>query len=128
MQVENTLDYQSIMTVAGSIVTIGTAISIIQKIFRNVKKAREEYNAQILQAAKEEISLARLKLEARIKDVEADLDTLKVSLSKDLDHVKETHNAELKNLGEKIEEVRSELRFQHTQILQLLTKMVDDRD
>jgi hypothetical protein len=51
-----------------------------------------------------------------------------VSLSKDLDHVKESHNAELKNLGEKIEEVRSELRFQHTQILQLLTKMVDERE
>ncbi len=128
MQVENTLDYQSIMTLAGSIITVGTAISIIQKVVKNWNKSREEHVAQILQAAKEEVSHAKVKLEARIKDVEADLETLKVSMSKDLDHVKETHNAELKNLGEKIEEVRSELRFQHTQILQLLTKMVDDRD
>jgi chromosome segregation ATPase len=122
------LDYQSLMTFVGAIVTLGTALHIVQKIVRNWRKAKEESSAKILQAAKEEISLAKMKLEARIKDVESDLENLRISLSKDLEHAKEQYSIELKNLGEKIEETRKELRYHHTQILQLLTKMVEDRE
>jgi len=122
------VDFSSIMTVAGSIVTLGTCVITIQKILKNIKKDREEHNAKILQAAKEEVSAARSKLEGRIRALEADLDNLKDTVSRDLEHVKETHSSELKNVSEKIKEIRQELRDQHSQILQLLTTLIDNRE
>jgi hypothetical protein len=122
------MDIQSIITIAGGIATLGTAVTVIQKVFKNLQKAREERNAIILHAAKEEISRARVALESRIKDIESDLANLKVALNKDLDYAKESNNEAIKVLGEKVDETRRELREAHTQILQLLTRMLDDKD
>jgi hypothetical protein len=115
------------ITVTGAAATVGTVFVTVQKILKNFKRSHEERNAQVLQAAKEELSITKLKLEARIGALEASLETLKEGVSRDIAHVKETHSAELKNLGERIQEVREQLHLQHTQILQLLTALIDSK-
>lgn len=122
------MDNSSLMAWAGSIVTIITGIAAVQKVLKNLEKSRSEHNALILQAAKEEISTIRRKLEIRILSLEGDLDSLRDSVNKDLAHVKETHGNELENVGEKIQEIRQELRDQHSQILQLLTALIENRE
>jgi peptidoglycan hydrolase CwlO-like protein len=121
------VDFSSLMTYAGFLVAVATIIVTVQKILKNVRKSRDEDSAKILQAAKEEISSARSKLEGRIKALEGDLDNLKESMSRDLEHVKETHQSELENVSGKIQEIRQELRDQHIQIIQLLTSLIDSR-
>lgn len=118
----------SIMTIAGSIITVGTAVITTQKIVKNFRKIREEHNAKLLQAAKEEVAITKIKLESRIKEIESDLETLKITVGKDIEHVRENYATEIKNLGDKVDDIRSELRDQHIQILQLLTKMLGSRE
>jgi ABC-type phosphate transport system auxiliary subunit len=112
------------MTAAGSIITIGTIVTIGQKIVKNLRKSREERDAKILQSSKEEINSAKLKLESHIKEVEAKLETLKVTVEKDLEHIKDMNNAEIKALGEKIQELRDELKEGHTNLLNLLSDLI----
>jgi len=115
------------ISISGGIAAVATAVVTVQKVLKNLKKAHELHNAKILQAAKEDLSVAKIKLEARIEALEHSLVALKEGVSRDIAHVKETHSNELKNLGEKIGEIRQELRDQHAQILQLLTALIDKK-
>lgn len=119
---------QTLIPVAGAITAFGGAILTIQKILANAKKERESESAKILQDAKEEISSVKHKLEARIESVKSELKALEASTAKDFNHIRETYNGEIRNLGEKIEELRGELRDQHAQLVQLLSKMIENRD
>jgi predicted nuclease with TOPRIM domain len=119
-------DMQTMIPI-GALIAIGTLVLTMQKIFINFKKEKEEQAAKILQQAKEEDALLKAKLEAKIEAFGVELKSLEVSVEKDMDHLRETYNNELKNLGSKIEELRSELRNQHGQLVQLLTKMIDPK-
>jgi chaperonin cofactor prefoldin len=111
----------------GLIVVISGLILTWQKIAKNAKKNREEDSAKFLQAAKEEDSLMKAKLEARIEKIDLQVKTLELSVTKDINHLKETYNTEIKNLGLKIEELRSELRSTHGQLVQLLTTLIENK-
>jgi uncharacterized protein YPO0396 len=108
----------------GTMIAIGTLILTMQKISKNFKKDRDEHAAKILQSAKEEDSLMKAKLEARIEKVGAELKNLEFNVNKDISHVKDTYNGEIKNLGQKIEDLRSELKNQHGQLVGLLSEMI----
>lgn len=108
----------------GMAIALGTLVITLQKISKNFKKDRDEHAAKILQAAKEEDSLLKAKLEARIERISAEVKNLELSVNKDMDHLKETYSSEIKNLGEKIENLRDELRQQHSGLIELLTKIV----
>lgn len=113
----------------GAAVAISGLIYTWVKIGREVKKSRqkdrEEITASILQTVKEEDSLIKAKLEARIEKVDAQLKNLELNVNKDIGHLKETYSAEIRNLGVKIEELRTELRGTHTQLVQLLTTLIE---
>ena len=115
----------SIISIAGMVTTIGTAIYTVQKIARGAKKDREEHEAKILQAAKEEDSTLRSEMNAKIKAQKVEIDNLKENFDKDIAHLRETHEGQIANLGEKIENLRDELRGQHAGIIGLLSKLVD---
>lgn len=119
------LDNSFIMAISGTVTTVGGAWLVLQKIFRSIKKARQEQSAKILQEAKEEVSRSKNRLEEKIRSLESDLGNLRDSVQKDIQHIKETHSAEIKNLGDKIEQLRDDLREQHAQILGLLGKMIE---
>lgn len=113
-----------ILVPVGSLIAIGSLVLTLQKIAKNFKKDREEHAAKILQQAKEEDALIKAKLEARVDKLSHELKTLQASVGKDIEHIKETYNGEIRNLGEKIEELRSELRNQHGQLVNLLSEMI----
>lgn len=115
---------QSLIPAAGAIATLGGAWLTIRKIAKDAAKQKREQAAEILHAAKEEDALLKAKLEARIEAVKAQLTNLELNVNKDLDHLKETYSGEIRNLGQKIEELRSELKTQHGQLVTLLTEMI----
>lgn len=108
----------------GVAIGVATLIVTVQKVFKNLRKEREEYAAKLMQSAKEDDALLKAKLEARIEKIDAQVKTLELSVSKDMAHLKETYSSEIKNLGEKIEALRDELRSQHSGLIELLTKIV----
>lgn len=117
-------DFGAILTVCTAIGALATFVLTIQKVSRNAKKSREEMEAKILQDAKEEAVVFKLELENKISILEAKVQTLEESVDKDFAHVRETFNGEIRNLGQKIEDLRSDLRNQHGQLVSLLTKMI----
>lgn len=130
------IQFQALIALAGAVVTFGTAWLTIRKINKEYQKDRLTESAKILQLAKE--ADERLKtaweskrdimvqeINSKINSLEDRLENLEQSVAKDFAHVRETYNGEIRNLGDKIEDLRSELRNQHGQLVQLLTKMID---
>ena len=107
--------------VVGMAIAIATLVLSLQKVFRNFRKERDEYSAKILQTAKEEDNLLKAKLEAKITALDSQLMTLEISVNKDMSHLRHTYESEIKNLGTKIEDLRSELKNQHSQLISLLS-------
>jgi hypothetical protein len=103
---------------------LGTAWITFKKIASDARKSRKEQADEILQVAREEDSLLKAKLESRIESVKAQLSNLELNVNKDMTHLRETYSGEIRNLGEKIEELRSDLKNQHGQLVTLLTEMV----
>lgn len=108
----------------GIAIGVATLVVTLQKVFKNFRKEREEYAAKIIQMAKEDDQAIKARLEAKIEALSQKLDSLELSVNKDMDHLKETYTSEIKNLGEKIENLRDELRQQHSGLIELLSKIV----
>lgn len=130
---------QTLVPLAVAITTLGGAWLTIKKIARDAAKTKKEQAAEVLHAAKEADAEIRLKLDAKIDNkiqaldnkihaLDAKVKNLEANVEKDLEHLRETYNGEIRNLGQKIEELRSELRSQHGQLVALLTKMIGERD
>lgn len=120
-------EFSTLLPTAGVLITIGSLYMTLRKIQKDSEKAKKEQAAEILQSAKEEIALKEKDLDLKITSAEARIDALEKSVEKDLAHLRETYNGEIRNLGSKIEELRSELRSQHSQMVGLLTKMIDNK-
>jgi hypothetical protein len=123
-----TVNLSTLMAIAMAVTTIGGAWLTIRRISKDSARQKEIHGAKILQAAKEADQALRLKLESRVHELENDLESLKDSVAKDIAHLRETYNGEIKFLGQKIEELRSEVRNQHGQLVQLLSKMIENKD
>lgn len=119
------LDYQLILPLAGLVTAVGTAIYTVQKVTKNFKSDKKEFKAEIIQEALEADAKIKVELEGKVNALKAELENLRVHVEKDLDHIRETYSGEIRNLGNKIEDLRSELREQHGNLVQLLTKMID---
>lgn len=120
-------DMQNAISI-GALIALGTLVLTMQKIWKNFKKDRDEQEAKILQQAKEEDALLKTQMEAKIEALKVKVETLEHGIEKDMEHLRETYNGEIRNLGSKIEELRSELRNQHGQLVQLLSKMIENRE
>lgn len=119
-------EFNALLPTAGVIITLGTAWLTIRKIAKEAAKTKKEQAAEILQQAKEEIAIKEREIHAQLKENENRIEALEKSVEKDLQHMRETYNGEIRNLGQKIEDLRSELRNQHTQMVSLLTKMIEN--
>lgn len=120
------ITWEAILAVAGAFTAIGGAWITIRKIQKDADSQKKNHGLEILTAAKNEISLLDKEIQARLNALDSRMDTLESSVDKDLQHLRETYNGEIRNLGQKIEDLRSELRNQHTQMVSLLTKMIDN--
>jgi hypothetical protein len=110
-----------VVTVLGSVWQLYRHISFKQTL----KKDRER--GAILAEAKAELSRVENDLNEKIKVLEIELAVQKDNVSKDLSHLKEVYNAEIKVLGEKIDLLRQDLQSQHSSMVALLTKLVSSR-
>lgn len=123
-----TIDVTTALEAAGAAVTaIGGVYGLIRHVVASSRRKKEEYRDSILKRAKEEMSRIEAELEEKIKDLKAELEAQKESVSKDLSHLKEIYNAEIKTLGEKIDELRSSLQEHQTSMVALLTKLVNSK-
>lgn len=131
------LTQEIFLSLAGVVTAIGGAYLTVRKIQKDANASKKEDADEILRKAKEEIektkiailserNLIQKEFEGRLGELEQDLATHRASVEKDFAHVRETYNGEIRNLGQKIEDLRSELRNQHTQMVSLLTKMIDN--
>jgi len=112
------MDYTMLGSIVVGLGTLGAMILTAQRIWKNAKEARkEEFDAAIL-ANKDHF-------DNELSSVRKDMENMEESFEKDLEHLKETYNNELKTLSGKIEDLREELRTSHTQVVTLLTKMVN---
>jgi uncharacterized protein HemX len=121
-------DLQTLLSLAALVTAIGTAIYTVQRVTKNFKSDKKEFKAEILQEAKEDQIRTKIDLESKINALQVQLDNLRQNVEKDLEHIRDTYNGEIRNLGDKIEGLRSELRDQHGNLVQLLTKLIDTRD
>lgn len=118
-------------TLIGTSAAAITALSILYAGYRQIthsfasKRALERES--ILKIAKEEMAKIEAELEEKIKRLEIELEAQKMNVSRDLDHLREIYNAEIKALGEKIDDLRSDLSDQHSSMVALLTKLVNSR-
>lgn len=120
------LTWEAIASVATAITVIGGAWITVRKITKSSEEEKQRHAAAILQIAKEEISEKEKSIESKLVALSTRIDTLETSVDKDLQHMRETYNSEIRNLGQKIEDLRGELRSQHTQMVQLLTTMIEN--
>lgn len=134
-----TLDTGTIIAIFTGFAGLVSCTYYLQAVAKNFRHDKELFEATILQKAKEAVSAAEAKLladrqillttlESRIDSVEADLEAHRREVVKDLGHIRETYNGEIRNLGEKIEGLRRELRDQHGQLVGLLSEMIKKSD
>jgi hypothetical protein len=110
---------------AALVTAIGGLYGAVRAIIARSKRKREEHKQEVLAMAKAELVLVKENLESKIRKLELELETQKISISKDFDHFTEVYNNEIKSLGEKIENLREDLSQQHQALVGLLTKLVD---
>lgn len=114
-------------TAAGAMAVIGTIYRGWRHISFNIAQKKEKEHQKIISAAKEEMNRIKSELESKINKLEIDLETQKENISKDFMHMKETYNAELRVLSNKIDDLRQDLSDQHAQMVSLLTQLVNSR-
>ena len=110
---------------AAIVTAVGGLYGATRHVLARSKKKREEHRTEVLAMAKSELILVKQDLEGKIRKLELELTTQKISISKDFDHFTEIYNNEIKVLGEKIENLREDLSQQHQALVGLLTKLVD---
>lgn len=127
------LTWEAILVVAGAVTAIGGSWLTVRKIQKDAETSREKHESVILAKSQAQVDkamherkLIQKEFEGRLSEIEQDMVAHKAAVEKDFAHVRETYNGEIRNLGQKIEDLRSELRNQHTQMVTLLTKMIDN--
>jgi hypothetical protein len=118
------LDLTNLSLIATIIPGIGALYVMVRKVLSNIEKSRKRHAAAIIQVAKDNDIAIKLSLESRIHDLELKVQTVEENIEKDVAHLKETYNNEIKFLGQKIESLRQEVHDQHGQLVALLTKMI----
>ena len=113
--------------IGGAATAIGSTWAAIKHLKYNRKSKKEKERQEILDTAHEAMSKIEVKLNGRINKLEIELEAQKLSVSRDLDHVKEIYNAEIRNLADKIDSLRQDLGEQHSNMVALLTKLVGSK-
>ena len=112
---------------AGAITAIGGIYTFIRRWIHHSQEKRDKYRQDILHHARAEAEKVREELDEKIQKLEAEIEAQKQDIYKDIGYLKETHSAEIRNLTEKIDNLREDLKVQHVSILNLLTKLVDTK-
>jgi len=123
-----TLDWNTMIGIAAGVVTaVGGVYTGYRHISLSIKIKKEREREAILAHAKAELDLVEAKLNEKIKSLEIEIEAQKENINKDLGHLREVYNAEIKVLADKIDDLRNDLASQHSSMVALLTKLVSSR-
>lgn len=112
------------------IVALATILGLflsVYKLKRGFKDELESETSKAIQNAKDMAESDVKLLKLQIDNLSKEINRLDESFQKDVAHIRETYNSEIRNLGVKIEDLREEVRTQHSQLVTLLTKLVSER-
>lgn len=109
---------------AGAMTALSGIYAAGRHIRYNLQAKKDRERQEILKKAEEELNKVQAELEKKISVLKQEFEAHKVGLSKDLDFMRSTYNAEIRQLGEKIEALREDLGAQHSQMVSLLTQLV----
>jgi hypothetical protein len=113
--------------ISGGVTALGGLYASIKHIIHKSKRKKEEYRQSILDQAKKEAELVKMELEAKIKALEEEFKVQKLNISKDLIHLKENYSTEIRTLGDKINDMKDQLNQQHSQLVALITHLIDNK-
>lgn len=111
---------------AGAVSAFGGIWAAYRHVVTSNKKKRKAEKDAILEQARSEMAKIEATLNEKIEDLETELQNQKESLSKDLSHLKEVYNAEIRVLADKIDDLRKDLSEQHSSMVALLTKLINN--
>lgn len=109
------------------IIALGSIASVFltaQKLVKHLKSEKEKEIEQVLDKAMAELQKEKTLLEMKIQACFDENERLKESLEKEIEFTRTSYEIEIKNLGDKIESLKEEVRSQNTQILNLLSKLI----
>ena len=112
---------------AGVITAVGGIYTAIKSWIKHSQAKKEVYKQDILKQVRGETDKIKEEFEDKLQKIEIELENQKQNIYKDIGYLKESHSIEIRNLTEKIEELREDLKIQHVGILNLLTKLVDNK-
>jgi len=115
----------TLSAIAGALTVFLTLYMKIRKITKEHEKNKKEMLAGVLQDAKEMDDTLKAKLESRIEAMKAELKNLELNVNKDIVFLKESYKSDIKVLGDKIEDLRKQLDSQHSQLLTVLTNLIN---
>jgi chromosome segregation ATPase len=120
------IDILTVLEASGGIISGAGSLWVGWRHIRYSAQAKKDRERQdILDKANEELGRVKRELESKIGSLKQEFENHKSNLVKDLDFMRSTYNAEIKVLGEKIESLREDLGQQHSQMVALLTKLVN---
>jgi chromosome segregation ATPase len=101
------MNYEILGLVLAALFMILGGLASLYKATTSMRKERQEENENILELSKQYT------------------DNKILSLEKELKYHKEIHESKVAELSEKIEQLREEMRRHHSQLVDLLTKMIE---
>lgn len=116
--------FTTLEAIASFVAVTGGLYSAYRHISLTLKIKKENERKAILDQARSELDKVSSHLNEKIKDLEIELALAKENITKDFIHMKEIYSAEINELGNKIESLRQDLQSQHSQMVELLTRLV----
>jgi hypothetical protein len=112
---------------AATITAVGGLYTAFNRISFNIRHKKEVYRQAIIDQARSEMAKVKQDLEKKIDLLESEVHSQGDNIAKDMDHMRDIYNNEIRVLGSKIEELRQDLQAQHATTITLLTKLVDSK-
>ncbi len=117
----------TIESIGGAVTALSGIYATVRHFSLSFKIKKEQERKAILDKATEELTKVKTELEDKIKVLEIELQNQKQNMSRDISHMKEIYNTEIKTLANKIDELKKDLADQHSSMVALLTKLVNSR-
>lgn len=101
------MNYEIVGLVLAALFMISGGVATLYKMINSLREERDRENEKLLKEAKD------------YTDVKCQ------TLEQELAHQKDKHEGKIAELSDKIEQLREEMRRHHSQLVELLTKMID---
>jgi peptidoglycan hydrolase CwlO-like protein len=113
--------------VVGALGSIGAVAVTFTTLKNSFKKELQKEIADSIASARDIADADIRAFNLRIDSLSKEIASLENKIDKDIDHVKNIYNGEIRSLADKIENLREEVRHQHSQLVSLLTKLVTEK-